>query len=274
MANPYFPTALPTRQGFRLYDPANPTNTYTTPLNPLQVKRTPGTLRKWTPLVNGNAAIIGNTETAPKMIQLIWPQLDKASFDAIRTMCAVAPIVMVDNNDQGYLGVLVCDSPEQLANVSLNVWNATFSFLVIAPYNGTSTTINTLAIPTVTPTVSTTGGFINGSTTLYLFATVVTKWGESAPGPAISVTTPNGTNTNMATLAFTAPTSGYYKKLRLYWNTANNSATATWLTDIWAGMTSTYTLYTGYIPYSTLVPPTYGRNFTGDFQGSLWTNGT
>lgn len=274
MANSLFPSSLPTRQGFTLFDPANVSNTFTTPLNPLTVKRTPASVRKWTETVNGTAAVLGQTEYPPKMIQLTWPQLDKAQFDSIRAFTALAPIVMIDNNDQGFLGVLVADSTEQLASTSGWVWNCQFSFLVIAPFNGVHTTVNSLAIPTITPSVSTTGGFIPSSNTSYIWATVVTAWGESLPGPVITATSGGGTQTSSVSLSWINPTSNYYRKLRLYWNNTNNSATASWLTDVWAGQTPTFTIFTQYLPLWPKNPPTYGRAFTGYWAGSQWVNGT
>lgn len=267
-----FPTPLPTRKGVTFYDPANTGNTYTSKLNPIQIKRKPESVRKYTRTTNGTSVITGSREYPPSEIKLVWNQMDKTDYEGIRPFTGINPIVFVDNNDNGYLGVLVIDSVEQLANKSGWVYAVEASFLVVAPYNGSSSTINTLAVPTLSVAYGT-PGYIPANTTMYAWATVITPWGESTPGSALTIA-PGATANQYASISWTAPTSNYYRKTRLYWNNANSVSSATFLGEVLSGLTQGFTIYGPYVAYSTLNPPLFGRNFTGYFAGGLWTNDT
>lgn len=268
-------TDLQTKQLVKFFDPAS-SSTFTPQINPTQQVNKPGNSRKYTMTTNTTSVIQGSREYPPKEISLTWNCMDASDFESLRVMQSINPIVYVDNNDVGYLGVLVFDSVEQLPNVSKKVYRVMASFLVLNPYNGQVTILNQLIPPTLSlaGSVQTTGGYIAGSTTLYFWTTVTTPSGESLPSSTFSVATPAGTNTNYFTLQFTAPTSAWYRKTRIYWNSTNSSVTSTLLAECLAGQPSTFKIYTAYLAYSTLGPPTYGTAFTGRWDGGKWTQTT
>lgn len=272
------PTTIPTwtdlqaRQLVKFYDPANTSNSFSPKINPVQIIGKPGNVRKYTMTTNGTSVIQGGREYPPKEISLTWNMLDSADYEALRIMQFTNPLVYVDNNDFGYLGVLVIDSFEQVVNVSKKVYKVLASFLVLGPYNGQQTILTQLTPPTLSVNLSqTTGGYISSGTTLYFYSTVTTPWGESTPSPALVYTAGTTTNTNLAVLTFSAPSSTWYRKTRIYWSTTNAPTAATLLTDCLAGQQPQFTVYTNYVAYSTLNPPTYGTAFTGRFDGGRFT---
>jgi len=259
-----------TKQSVKFFDPSNTSNSCSPQLNPTQQILRPNNVRKYTATTNGTAVIVGGREYPPKEISLTWNQMDAADYEAFRLMQFIAPLVYVDNNDQGYLGVLVIDEVQQLAGTPKKAYSVAASFLVIGPYNGQSTIINQLTVPTVSGGSFSTGGYLPASTTLYFFATVFTPFGESLPGPAVPITTVSTSNNSYIQLTWSAPISTWYRKTRLYWTPSNNSTTATFLTDVLAGQPTTFNVYAPYVGYSTLQPPTFGTAFTGYFSGAKW----
>ncbi len=261
-------TSLGVRQLANFYDPANPANTYTVQFNYKAMPITPGNVRKYTQTVNGTSVIIGDREYPPVEIKLVWDQMDKADLDILRQFTIISPIVFVDNNDNGYLGVLVINTAQQVGGMTKNVWGVDASFLVIAPYQGNTRIINTLTPPTITPTISGSTGYIPNATTIYFWATVFSSWGESLVG---TVATALSTGTNQAfSLTWPAPVSPYAKKIRLYWYTANTPSLATMLTEVQAGFPASFTEFGPYVAYNSLNPPTYSTAFSGYFAGGLW----
>ena len=273
-SNPIFPTPLQARQLVQFYDPANVGNTFTPKLNPVSVQRRPTNVRKYTQTTNSTAVILGDYEYPPKEISITWNQLDDTDFQALRLFTFISPIVFVDNNNQGFLGVLVIDEAEQLINVSLKVWMVKASFLVVSPYNGQSSNINSLANPTLSSAKTSSGGYITGAQTIYVWNTVFTPTGESVPGTALTLTSLSGDANAYWTVSWTAPTSGWYRKTRLYWNSVNNSSSATMLGEVLAGLTQTWTIYTIYTAYNAINPQLYNQAFTGYWSGGLWVQTT
>jgi hypothetical protein len=272
----YFNTPLQPRQSFTLFDPLNPTNMWAAKLNPAEAPRTPGNVRKYTQTTNGGAVILGDREYPPKEIQLTWNQMDAQEFQKMAAFCNIAPVVLIDNRNNGHLGVLTITNVGQVADVTMDIFAVKASFLVLAPYNGNGTTLNTLTPPTLTATLSSNAGVMPNPATVYLWPTVFTNTGESAIG---EVTEINNTNPNAAyDITFTAPTSTYYRKLRIYWNSTNDSTTATLLTEIQNGFpvddAPSFTVWSKYIPYNTQNPPLYGSAFTGYWAGSYWVQDT
>lgn len=264
-----FPTVLTPTQFFKFYDPNNTGNSWTVNVNPTVVKRKAGTVRKYIKTVNGTGLISGGREYPPAEIVLTWNQIDKTQVEGIRQFAALDAVVMVDNNDQGFLGVLVIDEADQLGGKSGNVWYVSASFLTVSPYNGTNSVINKLSPPLLAATVNTSGGYIP-NTSLFVWPTVVTKWGESTPGTVLAPTTA-GSN-QWVNVTFAPPASAYYRSTRLYWNSTNNSTTATFLAEIPAGLTAAFPIYGPYNAYTNTNPPLLGTNFTGYFSGGLWVN--
>lgn len=271
--NPIFPTNLTPRQAITFKDPAGVVPQYQVLLNPGKMPRSPSNMQKWQGTVNGGALIIGQGELPPKEIAFSWDQVDISDLQGIAAFTSVKPSIFIDNRDNGYLGALVLDAPEQIAGKLSDTWAVKGSFLVISPYDGLTKILNKLAVPALSVSLATSGGYIPASTTIYVWATVTTPSGESLPSGPTVITTGSGGSANYASLSWTVPTSKYYRKLSLYWNTVNNSSTATWLTDVWAGQTQTASIFTKYIQYSKKNPPTYTRAYTGQWQGGLWVPG-
>jgi hypothetical protein len=115
-------TPLPQRQLVKFYDPANPSTSYTPQNNPEQIILKPNNVRKYVETTNGTSVIMGDREYPPKEIALTWNTLDAADLEGIRPFIYTAPIVYVDNNDQGYLGVLILDDVEQLPGKTMLIY--------------------------------------------------------------------------------------------------------------------------------------------------------
>jgi hypothetical protein len=103
---------------------------------------------------------------------------------------------------------------------------------------------------------------------LYVWSTINTAWGESTPSTVQSFTT-NAANQSI-NINWTAPSSAYFKKLSLYWNSTNNVSTATLLTEVQAGFSNSFTLFGPYVAYNTKNPPTYNTAFSGYWAGGFW----
>jgi hypothetical protein len=269
--NPIFPTPLQTRQLVTFFDPLNTGNYFIPKLNPIQMIRKPNSVRKYTMTTNSTAVILGDYEYPPKEISITWNQIDDADFQSLREFTFISPITFVDNNDNGYLGVLVIDEAEQLANVTLKAWSVKASFLVVSPYDGITTTLPKLSNPSLSDTKTTSGGYITGAQTIYVWNTVFTPTGESVPGTALTLTSTSGDTAAYFTVTWTAPTSGWYRKTRLYWNSVNTSTTATLLGEVLAGLSQQWTIYTIYTPYNSINPQLYNQAYTGYWSGGLWT---
>lgn len=196
-------TALGTRQLVRFYDPYNPTTTFTPQLNPRQQMVKPNNIRKYTETTNGTSVILGDREYPPKEIQLVWPIMDSADYESFRTMCAINPLVFVDNNDNGYMGLLQIDDVQQVPDKTYKVYEVHASFLVISPYNGTNSVLNVLTNPTLTTSAAWTAsnGYIPSGVPIYFYPTVCTPWGETTAGTEYSIC--NGIQTPIV-----APTCG------------------------------------------------------------------
>lgn len=263
-------TNLGTVQRARFYDPNNTANTFTVQYNYKAMAVTPGNVRKYTQTVNGTSVIIGDREYPPTEIRITWDQMDKSDLDVIRQFTILSPIVFVDNNDNGYLGVLVIDNVAQVGGMTKNVWGVSASFLVIAPYQGTTRAINVLAAPAIA-NPSWVAGYVPNGTTLYYWSTAWTPWGESLVSSVLTYTNSSG-GLQAPVITWTQPVSPYFKKARLYWNTTNTPASATMLTEVQAGFTGTFTAYGPYVAYNSINPPTFSTAFTGYWSGGLWTS--
>ena len=268
----YFPTPLPSRQGYTFFDPANPGVAFSVPNNPVTAKRKPQNVRKYTMTTNGTSVINGDREYPPAEISLTWNQIDYTYFEQLAQWQLINPIVMVDHLDNGYLGVLIIESAEPISGLTRNVWAVTANFLVIAPYNGLISVLNSLAAPTISFALSSTPGYIAPSTTINLWTTVFSPWGESVPSTLTTIT--NSTTNAAYNCSFIPPASVFYRKTRIYWNTTSTLSNATFFMDILSGfptdIPNTFTLYGNYAPYCTLNPPSYGTSFQGTWNGGLF----
>lgn len=267
-------TPLPSVQYVTFFDPNNPLTTFTPQLNPVQIPRAVGNVRKYTETVNGGVIILGDKEYPPKEIGLVWNQLDDSDFQKLVKFSYLFPCAFVDNNDNGFIGCLVFDQVQQVPKVTKKIWQVKASFLVTSPYNGLVNAIPQLDPPALTlqildPT-NTPGnpGYITASTTQYFWATIVSRTGESTVGQILTATSIH--NYTAFVLSFTAPVSYYYLKTRIYWSNQTIAANATFLADIWAGQTATFTAFGPYVNYSNALPPSFSQSFTGYWAGATW----
>jgi len=277
--NQIFPTTLGAVNYYTFFDPSNTGNTFTVNLNPITVKRKPANLRKYVATTNSTAILTGAFEGPVSEVSISWNQLDYSQLQLLVPFTQISPIVMIDQNNTGYLGVLCIDSCEQLAGFTRNIWAVQASFLVISPYSGTGTPLNTLVAPTITATLSGSAGFIPTAQDLYLWSTVFTSRSATSESVVGTVTHIHTSSANVAyNLTWTPPSSLYFSKLRIYWAVANTPTTATLLTEVLSGfpqdLPSSFTLWNNYVAYNTENPPTYGTAFPGYWGGSLWIQGT
>src|SRR5579884_1493497 len=250
-----FPTNKPTLQYCSFTDPANTSNTLTLNLNYTQMKRKPGSVRKYTMTTSGQSVILGSAEYPPSELSLSWNMLDSSQVSSLVAFTQIAPCWFVSNRNEGFLGVLVIDEVEELLTTR-DVFSLKASFLVIAPYNGVGSSINMLTAPTLSASLSVKTGYITNPSDLYLWSTQFTPWGESTVSSVYHI---HNTTTNAAyDISYTPSTSTSARKVRLYWNTTNTPTTATLLVEILQGFPQdnpgTFTLYNNYVTYSTITP--------------------
>jgi hypothetical protein len=225
---------------------------------------------------NGTSIISGDKEYPPSEIVLKWNQIDYSYLQQLAAWQSTFPLVMVDHLDNGYLGVLCCESSEPIPSITRNTWAATFNFLVIGPYNGLHSTVPQLEAPTIAYALSGSPGYIAPSTTIYLWGSSFSPWGETALSSVTTIV--NSTSNAAYNISFTPDSSGFYRKSRFYWNTSNTPSTATFFMDVLSGFPqdgpNTFTVWGNYAPYSALTPPSYGTAFKGMFAGGLFQAGS
>lgn len=275
-------TPLQPRQLVQFFDPNNPSNIYSPQINPQQITMNPGNVRQYQGTTNGAATIIGKREYPPVQIQLTWSQMDVTDYQGIAAFTSLSPIVYVDNNNNGYIGVLTIQQAGQIVGMSSNVWGATMNFLVLGPYNGLIGGVPTL-IPQLNPNstggtqgnvnfTATNGGhntgFIPTSTTIRFWLTFTSRTGESVVGTVLPQTTAHANDSII--LTWNPDLSNYYITSKLYWFTTNTPSAATFLTEVQAGFPGTFTVYAPYVQYSLANPPAYGQAFMGFWVGGLW----
>jgi hypothetical protein len=238
-------------------------------LNPQALTYSPGVARKAAMTTNAGQVIIGDREAPPKSIAIEWSEQPSVDLAGIQPFTLVQPCAFVDNNDNGFLGEFCIDNQAQLNNVSLKGYNVKASFLPYCPYNGLTTVLNSIAAPTLTQSSLGTIGYIPIGTPIYIWATAVTAVGESVPGTVTTIAS-SGTANEAYQITWTTPSSQWFRGINLYWNSANDLATATLLVKILSGQTSTFNIYSSYLAYTAVTPPTYGTSFTGYWSGGLW----
>lgn len=244
----------------------NPTTYNWVPLTKVQAKP---------PISPGANMLQGGVEFASATIAMEWAELDFAEYQKLQAYHMV-PSTMIDAADQGFYGWLVLGGFQWIAGAATQTGKAVAAFVVCRPAPGAVTTINSLATPASSPTASgTTGGSIPTGTTLYYAHTFWSNWGESGISPVRTFTT--GTNGALVNLSWTAPTSGYFRKTRIY--TASSAAglvpgaTAYVLADVYALWSQTWadvSGLTGLTSQATIPLANYA--YTGSFAGAAWQN--
>ena len=241
----------------------NPTKLPFTPLTKAQAS---------VPIQPGSNTLVGGVEFAASAIPLEWPEMDLAEYQQISAFFYV-PCVMIDMSDNGYNGWLIPVAFELEPGVQTKVGKATMKFVVSKPANGLSSVINTLTAPTLSLSQGT-GGSIPNATTLYFAATAWSNWGESTVGPTSSITTTAANS--LINISWTAPTSQWYRKLRIYISTSSNllsGNTSLVKAEIFSALNQTFIDYCGTNGVtSTASIPSINQAYTGKYAGGLWIN--
>lgn len=229
------------------------------------------------PINAGPNVLQGGVEFAAASIPLEWPELDYAEYQQLAAY-HLQPSTMIDMLDNGYLGWLILGSWEPPAGVATIVGKCKGAFVVSKPANGLSSVINTLANGATISAIVSAGGSIAASTTLCYGLTLWSSWGESLIGPILTVSTGSTANA-MIQLSWTAPTSGYFRRARLY--VATSAATlvaassANVKADVYASWNQTFTDYCGMSGVNSVgTIPSVNQAYTGLWAGSLWQNAT
>ncbi len=226
------------------------------------------------PVQPGSNLLVGGVEFAAAAVPLTWEEMDYEEYVQLGAYF-YQPVTMIDMNDNGYQGWLVPVGFEWLPGVQTKVGKATMSFVVSKPGNGLLSTINTIGAGGTITASTATGGSLAPSTTLYYALTFWSNWGEGILGPVKTVTTPSTAGSYLVNLSWTAPTSTFYRKARLYISTATilpnqvNNVKA----EIYTSFTQSWTDYCGLSGCtSTATTPSADSSFTGRFAGGVWIN--
>lgn len=220
----------------------------------------------------------GGSEFSAAAIPLEWQEMDYQEYLNLQPY-HLQPCTMIDMYDNGYFGWLSLGTFDSLPGVATKSGNVKAAFIVSTPANGLNSVVNTLSAPlagNLTAT-ATTGGSLAASTTLYYVLTFYSNWGQTTMSPVVSVTT-GASAGGAVNLAWTAPTSAFFRKARLWISTSNNFAagsTALIKADVFSAWTQTWTDYCGTSGItSTDTLPTFNSAYTGQWAGGLWVNMT
>lgn len=225
------------------------------------------------PAQPGPNVLSGGVEFASGSIPMEWPEMDYSEYVALGAY-HLQPSTMIDMYDNGYLGWLILASHEPPAGVSTKVAKVKATFVVSKPANGLVSTINVLAPGTLSLSAAS-GGSIASGVTLYYALTFWSKWGESLSSPVESITT--SAANQMITASWTAPTSAFYRKARLYVATSSiaGGSVANVKADVYTAFTQSFVDYCGTNGVTaTATIPTESQSYIGDFRGGIWQNAT
>lgn len=220
----------------------------------------------------------GGSEFAAASIPLEWQEMDEQEYLNLQPY-HLTPCTMIDMDDIGYYGWLVLGGFDYLPGVQTKVGQVKAQFIVSTPANGLNSVINTLAAPlagNLTAT-ATTGGSLAASTTLYYVLTFYSNWGQTTMSPVVSVTTGASAGGSVS-LSWTAPTSAYFRKARLWVSTSNNFVagnSALVKADVYSAWNQTWTDYCGTSGVtSTDTLPTSNSAWIGYYAGGRFVSAT
>jgi hypothetical protein len=246
---------------------------YTCINNPTLYEPTPATEAELqVPAMLGANMLNGGIEFAPIALPIEWEEMDWSEYQYLAGTCHMQFCKMIDHEDQGYWGWLRLGKFSWIPGIAAKKGKCSAVFMVSQPADGLNSLINVLAKPAGAATSSATGGAIAASTMLYYWLTFFTPWGESVPY-AFNITTPSAAGTYYNLITWTAPTSGFFRKARLYVSTQANPATAYVKGDILAAESQQWTDYSGVNGLQNISTiPTVNRAATGIWGGGTWIN--
>ena len=250
--------------------------TYILTKNPNKMPMVPLTKAKAdVPISPGPNLLNGGSEFAAAAIPMEWAEMDYQEYLNLQSY-HLQPSTMIDMYDNGYYGWLSLGTFDSLPGVATKTGTVKAAFIVSTPANGLNSIINTLATPltgNLTATV-TTGGSIAASITLYYVLTLYSNWGQTTMSPVVSVTT--SSVGSAISLSWTAPTSGFFRKGRLWISASNNfvaGSSALVKADVFSAWTQTWMDYNGTSGVTnTDIIPTSNTAWTGKFAGGIWQN--
>jgi hypothetical protein len=227
-----------------------------------------------TPVQMGPNLLAGGVEFAPGAMTLEWDQMSYTEYQELGAFNMLY-CTMIDMYDNGYQGWLILNSYTPTAAMAQMVGQVQATFVVAKPANGLISTVNILSPGILSSSVVTSGGSLASGTTLYYALTFFSLWGESALSSVITVNITS--NNSYVNLSWTGPTSGFYRKARLYIATSSFTAGSSALVkaEVYSSFTQEWTDYNGTNGVTaTTTTPTSNNAFTGIFAGGLWQNMT
>jgi hypothetical protein len=250
--------------------------TYVLSKNPTKLPMIPLTKAKAdVPIAPAPNLLNGGSEFSAAAIPMEWPEMDYQEYLNLQQF-HLQPCTMISPDDNGFYGWLSLGQFDYLPGVQTKVGAVKAAFIVSTPANGLNTVISTLANPVAgnLTATQTTGGSIASGTTLYYVMTFYSNWGQTLMSPVVSATTSaSGAAIN---LAWTAPTSAYFRRARLYISTSNNfvAGNAAFVkADIYSAWNQTWIDYCGTSGVtSTDTLPLTNTAYTGSWRGGLFVS--
>ncbi len=229
-----------------------------------------------TPISPAPNLLNGGSEFASISVPLEWGQMDEQEYLNLQPY-HLQPCTMIDMDDIGYFGWLVLGGFDYALGVQAKVGSVKAQFIISTPANGLSSVVSTLAAPltgNLTAT-ATTGGSLAASTSLYYVLTLFSIWGQTTMSPVVSVTTAASAG-GAVDLAWTAPSSAYFRKARLWVSTSSNfvaGSSSLVKADVYSAWNQTWTDYCGIsgVNSSDIIPATNGA-YTGQFVGGRFVS--
>lgn len=216
----------------------------------------------------------GGSEFAAASVPLEWPEMDEQEYLNLQPY-HLQPCTMIDMDDIGYFGWLVLGGFDYLPGVQTKTGTVKAQFIVSTPANGLVTVVNTLANPLIgnLTATATTGGSIS-NTTLYYVLSFYSNWGQTLVSPVVSCAV-SGSNSAVS-LSWTAPTSAYFRKARLWVSSSNSfspGATSLVKADVYSAWNQVWLDYCGVSGVTSQdVIPNANTASTGFFSGGRWLN--
>jgi hypothetical protein len=262
-------------QKFKFIADAGPV--FTVQTNPSTYSKMPNNQQEVQfPAQLGPAFFNGAIEMAPTSIPLEWVEMSSSDYDALSSNFHLQPCTMIDMEDQGFYGFLKLGGFDYQVGSAQKVGIVKAVFVCIQPANGQTSVINTLGAPAILTGTIGTGGTISNSTTMYYRRSVFSNWGESLAGPVFTIITTNASASII--LPWTAPSSGFYRKSRIY-SASTAGALANGLqavcNDILYGFSQQWIDTVGIQgTQNQAYIPAVDHSATGFFLGGKWQNKT
>lgn len=232
------------------------------------------------PIAPGPNLLNGGSEFSAAAIPLEWPEMEYQEYLNLQAY-HLQPCTMIDMNDNGFYGWLSLGQFDWLPGVATKTGAVKAAFIVSTPANGLNSVINTITSPgagNLTASAVANTGSLGNNVSLYYVLTFYSNWGQTLMSPVTSITTP-GTGSGYAiNLNWTAPTSAFFRKARLWISTSNNFVagnSALVKADVFSAWNQTWTDYcgtSGVTSQDTL--PTFNSAYCGYWAGGLFVSGS